>query len=258
MILKTIIILLFAATLNAAAAPRSWKSADGQRSVKGELVTRNAITVTIRRSADFREVTIPLDQLSLEDRAWLNTNRPLPGTAPVPALPKLTFTPLITFGESRTQVLAKLKTNKEFKATIAETLMGRTGLNGVYSTHEKIGGLDASLYFDWDESGNLKEITIQTSPYPTSDLNKRILPCWTTFIALLTNQFGEPIKAQKELDLTSIQDGSLSSTHVWEVKGSGVAMLGAARDGNRYLIAVRFTTQGLRYSPTPSRPAHAQ
>lgn len=255
MISKTIIALLFAVTLSATAAPRAWKSADGQRSVKGEFVSRNAKAVTIRRSSDFRDVTIPLDQLFAEDITWLNANHPLPGTAPVPPVPTLLFDPLITFGESRAQVLAKLKTNKDFKATIAETLMGRTGLNGVYRTREKIGGPNASLYFDWDESGNLKDITLQTDPLPASVLKERLLPCWTTFITLLTNQYDEPLVAQKNLDLTPVQEGSLSSTHMWKLKGSGIAMLGAARDGNQYLIAVRFTPQEPKVTPAPPKPA---
>jgi hypothetical protein len=255
MISKTIVALLFAATLGATAAPRAWKSADGQRSVKGEFVSRNAKAVTIRRSADFRDVAIPLDQLFPEDLTWLNANHPLPGTAPVPALPTLLFEPLITFGESRAQVLAKLKTNKDFKATIAETLMGRTGLNGVYRTREKIGGPNASLYFDWDESGNLKEVTLQTEPLPASNLKEQLLPCWTTLITLLTTQYGEPLVAQKNLDLAPIQEGSLSSTHIWKLKGSGTAMLGAARDGNQYLIAVCFSTQEPKVIPAPAKPA---
>lgn len=255
MIQKLIIALLFAATLHANAAPRAWRSADGKRSVKGEFVTRNDKTITIRRFADFRDVTIPLDQLFPEDITWLNTNHPLPGSAPIHPLPTLALDPLITFGESRAQVLSKLKINKDFKATIAETLMGRTGGNGVYRTLEKIGGLHASLFFKWDDSGNLKDFDLQTEARPASDLKEHLLPCWQMFITLITKQYGEPIKATKQLDLALIQGDSLLSTHMWKLKGTGIVMLGAYRDGDRYLISAHFTSTEPKFTPAPPKPA---
>lgn len=241
MIQKIIFALLFAATLNTAAATRLWKSADGTRSVKGELVTRNDKAVTIRRSSDFKEVTIPLDQLFPEDLTWLNINHPLPGAAPIYPVPTLTFEPLILFGESRAQILSKVKINKEFKATIAETLMGRTGGNGVYRTMEKIGGLHASLFFGW-ENEKLKDFDLQTEALPASDLKERLLPCWKMFTTLLTNQYGTPIKATKQLDLAAAQGDLLHTTHMWKLKGPGIAMLGVYRKDDQYLIAAHFTT----------------
>ena len=249
MIPKVILALLFAAALNAAAAPRTWKSADGQRSVKGEFVKRDADAVTIRRSADFKNVAIPLDQLFAEDLAWLNAYHPAPGTKPVAPLPSIVFEPLIAFGDSRVQVQEKLKVNKHVEATIAETLMGRTGLNGAYRANEKIGGLDAGLYFDWDENGTLKELTFQTFPQPASDLEESLLPCWKTFITLLTNQFGEPIKAQDKLDLSAAKENEIATTHMWKLKESGTALLGISLDSGRYLIAARFINAAPKFVP---------
>jgi hypothetical protein len=222
---------------------RAWHSADGGKSIHGIFVKRDESSVTIRRT-NHREVTIPLEKIHRDDRAWLDARHPLPVVETPPAVQVVFDT--LAFGDSRAQVMEKLKASKLVKATLPETMFARTGLNGIFQTHQKIGGLETSLYFDWCGDGGLKEVTLQTAPLSGDDAEARLSPCWKELIDLLTILHGKPINANGKLDLTGIADGSMSATHLWKLEHSGTAMLGAARDGNAYQIAVRFTTEDIK------------
>lgn len=232
------------------AAPRPWKSEDGQRSVMGDFVKRDAASVTILRQ-DRKQVVIPLEKLHPDDRTWVNANHPLPGEA-MP--PKAAVFDSLCFGDTREQVTEKLKASKFVEMTTAETFIGRTGLNGIFKTRGKIGGLDASLYFDWTEADGLKEISLQTDALPPTDLEGKLIPCWKEFIPLMTTLYGKPLHAGDRLAISSIQDGSMTSTHLWKLDGGGSAMLGAAREGRNYQIVVRFTQRSVQPVALPANP----
>jgi hypothetical protein len=241
-------LFLITSLLPLAAAPRPWQSADGQRSVQGEFVKRDAESVTIRRQ-DRKEVRIPLVQLHPDDQTWLNRNHPLPGQELPP--PNAVFDKL-QFGDTRDEVYQKLKDSKFVELTVGETFLGRTGLNGVFRTRHKIGGLDAMLFFDWTDDQRLKEVTLQTAALPASRFKNDLHPCWQQFIELLTTLHGDPIHANPDLQIKPIADGSMSSTHLWKLDGKGTAMLGAAREGDNYQIAVRFTEETIKPVPLAS------
>ncbi len=248
MTLKATLAILIAMIAGIHAETRPWRSIDGQRKpIQGEFMKRDETSVTVRR-IDGIPVTIPLDMLFPDDRTWLNNTHPAPGTET--SDPSEVFDKL-KFGDSRDEVLKKLKASKFVQTTTDETFMGRTGLNGVFRTRQKIGGLDASLYFDWTESGNLKEINLQTDPLPESDFKTKLVPCWKDFAVLLTKLQGKPLVAEPEIHLSSIRDGSLQSTHLWALDSIGSARLGAARDGTRYQIVVRFTKEVVKPMAVP-------
>lgn len=225
------------------AETRAWRSADGGKSIRGVFVKRDDSCVTILRS-DMREVTIPLEKIHSDDRAWLDARYPPPVAVP-PPVRQYVFDKL-EFGDSRAQVMEKLKASKLVKATLPETMFARTGLNGIFQTHQKIGGLDASLYFDWCEDGGLKEVTLQSTSLSGNDIEARLTPGWREFIGLLTSLHGHPINAHDKLDIASIPDASMTATHLWKLEHRGTAMLGAARNGDAYQIAVRFTTEDIK------------
>lgn len=219
------------------AAPRAWKSADGQRAIQGEFLKRDASSVTIRRS-DRKEVTITFDKLHQEDHAWLDEHHPLPKPAAPPASPVFDE---LRFGDKRAEVTEKLKASKMVELTIQETFLGRTGLNGVFRTRNKIGGLEVSLFFDWTDEGGLREITLQTPAAPAGKFNQQFQPCWEECIKLLTSLHGQPVIATTGLDLTAIPNGGMLSTHMWKLQETGTALLGASREGDDYHVAIRFT-----------------
>ncbi len=242
MLFRILITFMFVSAMPLFAETRVWRSSDGGKSIQGEFVKRDKTNVVILRP-DQREVTIPLEKIHHEDLAWLNERHPLPAAAPHP---KDHLFDKLKFGDSRAEVTEKLKASKLVKATLPETMFARTGLNGIFQTVHKVGGLEASLYFDWTESGTLRELTLQTTPVSGNDAQTRLTGCWKEFIELLTSLHGNPIHAHDKLDIKAVPDESISNTHLWKLDHRGTAMLGCARDGDEYHIAVRFTTENIK------------
>lgn len=238
--------LLLVSTLAIHAQSRSWKSADGQRSIQGEFLKRDAASVTILR-ADRKSVAIPMAQLHPEDLSWLDSHHPLPKPAaanPPPVAeppPKGAVFDQLQFGDDRETVLTKLKASKFVEMTTDETFIGRSGLNGVFRTKQKVGELDAMLYFDWTGANQLKEITLQTEALPASDLAAKLTPCWKQFIELLSSLQGKAMVGDTALRINSIPDGAFAPTHLWKLDPLGSAQLGAAREGDKYQVVVRFS-----------------
>jgi hypothetical protein len=207
--LKSLLFLLLLASASTLhAAPRPWKSTDGQLSIQGEFLKRDATSITIRRP-NGNDLAIPFDQL--------------------------------VFGDTRDQVTAKLKASKFVELTVPETFLGRTGLNGVFRTRRKIGKLSAMLNFDWSDTGGLKEVTLQTESLPAAAYHTDLEQCWTAFISLLETLYGKPVQNGSMPAIGSLAEGSFFPSHLWAIEGVGSALLGTARDGENYQLVVRFT-----------------
>lgn len=232
------LILAIAAAPALSAAPRPWKSADGVRSVQGEFVKRDASSVTIRTDAG-KELTIELTKLHPDETKWLDHNHSLAPAAP-PQDPSAFFDSL-TFRDTRETTLTKLKASKVVQLTTDETFIGRSGLNGVFKTRRKIGGLDGFLYFDWTEAGKLKELTLQTDTRPQTAYKTELEPSWKELIELLSALYGKPVQKAPLPEANTLADGSFSPSHLWLLEGGGSALLGPAREGDKYQLVVRFT-----------------
>jgi hypothetical protein len=231
--------MLITSSVTLQAAPRAWKSPDGQRSTVGELVSRDATSITILRTKDRKPLNIQLEQLTPDDRTWINANHPL-AAATVAAESAIFDT--LTFGDSREATLAKLKASTFVEMTTDETFVGRSGLNGIFRTRQKIGTLGATLYFDWTENGKLKEITLQTDLFPADSYKSELEPCWKEFAELLGTLYGNPVHQGPVPQITGLADGSFSPSHLWKLDGGcGCALLGVAREGAKYQVVVRFT-----------------
>lgn len=250
MIARILVFQFLVSAVLISAETRLWRNAEGTKSIEARLLKRDETSVTLLR-ADRREVTIPLEKIHRDDRAWLERLHPLPSSLPAP--PASMVLEILEFGDKRGQVLEKLKASGLVKMTLPETMLARTGLNGVFQTLQKTGGMDASLYFDWCEDGGLNEITLRTAAIRGEGIEARMKACWMDFIDQLTARHGPPMQANGHLEIASIQDQSMSATHLWKLENRGTAMLGAAREGDDYLIVVRFTTEDIKPSfvPTP-------
>jgi hypothetical protein len=236
--LKSLLFLLLLASASTLhAAPRPWKSTDGQLSIQGEFLKRDATSITIRRP-NGNDLAIPFDQLHPDDRAWVNDNHPL---AIVKKPAQVAVFDQLVFGDTRDQVTAKLKASKFVELTVPETFLGRTGLNGVFRTRRKIGKLSAMLNFDWSDTGGLKEVTLQTESLPAAAYHADLEQCWTAFISLLETLYGKPVQNGSMPAIGSLAEGAFFPSHLWAIEGVGSALLGTARDGENYQLVVRFT-----------------
>ena len=218
------------------AESRPWKSADGLRTVQGEFINRDATNVTIRSDGG-KEFTIELNKLHPDETKWLDLHHSLAGPAPDPAA----FFDNLTFDDTRESTLAKLKLSKIVEMTTDETFIGRSGINGIFRTRQKIGNLSGFLYFDWTEAGKLKELTLQTDSLPATAYKSDIEPSWKGFVALLSTLYGKPIQKGPIPQPDSIASGSFSPSHLWTLETGGSALLGTAREANKYQLIVRFT-----------------
>ena len=217
---------------------RPWKNTDGTRSVQGNFVKRDATSVTLKTEAG-KEILIELSQLHADDRQWLETHHSL-NQARSDQDPAAFFDNL-TFRDTRTTTEAKLKASKLVEMTTNETFLGRSGLNGVFRTRQKIGTLDGFLYFDWTETGKLKELNLQTEARPNTAYKTEIEPSWKKFIELLTTLYGKPVQNGPLPLMASLSDGTFLPSHLWNIGSGGCALLGTAREGSKFQVVVRFS-----------------
>ena len=237
---------MLASSLQLDAAPRPWKSTDGARSIQGEFVARDERQVTIRRG-DGIVFTLDIKKVHPDDLQWLEDNHPLPkAAAPEPVADNTSVFDTLHFGDTREQVLAKLKSSKIVELRVAESLLGRFGLNGTFQTRKDIGGLRCQLFFDWSKRDMLREVSLQTEVLTADGYPTSLKTCWEEFAKLLTTLYGPPAQAGRFPAVTELTDGAFLGTHVWRLEGGGSAILGTARDTKGYTTVVRFIQQGLQ------------
>jgi hypothetical protein len=230
--------LFFASTIYSYAEMRSWKNTDGSLTLQGEFIKRNETSVTIR-DKNQKEITIPFTKLHADDVKWLDANHSLNG----PVADPNAFFDNLTFQDTRESVTTKLKASKLVEMTTDETFIGRTGLNGIFKTRKKVGGLTASIYFDWSDAGNLKELNLQTDALPLAAYKTQLEPCWNEFIELLTSLYGAPKQRGAIPPASSLTNDAFFPSHYWELTGGGAALLGTARQGSTYQVVVRFSAK---------------
>lgn len=237
------------------AVPRAWKDPDSPKTIQGEFVSRDAKQVTIRRT-DGRVFSLDLKKLHPEDLQWLAANHPLPGLrpGPIPTPPVADNSAVfdtLHFGDSREQVLAKLKESTMVELGVDETFLGRVGLNGSFQTRKEIGGLRCLLYFDWSAAGGLSEFSLQTTPLEAADYPTRINACWVQLIKLLTTLYGTPIQDAGYPAVERLTDGTFLATHLWQLEGGGSVRLGTAREDGKFTAVVRFTQRNFKPANIP-------
>lgn len=238
-IVKLIAITSISLVTALCADAKTWRNAQGTKSFEGEFVSRTANAVTIR-FADNKTTTITFDKLHDDDRFWLDCNHP--SNTRTTHNPVNIFDQLL-FGDNRKQVEEKLKASNFAKLTVDETFLGRSGLNGVFRTTEKIGGLDALLFFDWSNEDSLSEVNLHTDPQPLAEAAQALDPCWMEFAKLLSKLYGKPSISTPELNISSVPDGAYQPTHLWNLGSQGSVSLGASREGNTILIVCRFSAK---------------
>ena len=235
------------ATLHAETRP--WKSSDGLRSIQAEFIKRDATSVTVRLGGG-KEIRIAFTELDSSEKSWLDLNHPLTNE-PLPDETAVFDT--LKFGDSHDVVLAKLKASKLVELTMAENMISRTGLNGIFRIRQKIGGQQATLFFDWTDGNALKEITVRSDAYPAASFDAALTPCIEKFIELLSTLHGKPLHATPKIEPATVPDGTMVPTHLWKIESGGSALLGVGCQGTNYQVIVRFTEE--KIERTSTRPA---
>lgn len=246
-ILSTLLAVV-ALTTTTMAAPRIWKNKEGTRSFRGEFVQRDKENVTIMMTSNFKKVQVSHDKLHADDLKWLKSNHPLPGEIPssngnANPVARGAVYDTIALGDNRKVVMKKLMDCKMVKNSLPQALFDRTGLNGVFHTvkgHE-FHGMQASIYYGWDDSNNLKELSFHGESHPQTAIDTVILPTWKSLAENITAAYGKPKSADTTLNTADLNDGAITFTHVWSLKEGGSLLLGAGRSEDSYMVIARFT-----------------
>ena len=178
---------------------RTWKNASGDQSFEAAYLSNDGKLVTLWRGN--RILTFAISKLHPDDQAWLRTNHPPKSDNPDPATGKPT-TPVpkgaafdtLEFGDTRKEVIEKLGKSQLVESTVPEVMLARVGLNGSFRTKQTIGGLHCHLYFDWNDSGKLKEVTLRTKPKSGDSYSSLLQSNWGELIKLLTILHGDAVQ----------------------------------------------------------------
>ena len=129
------------------------------------------------------------------------------------------------------------------------TYLGRTGINGVYRTRQKIGGLHCELFFDWSATETLTEVVLQTQGQPAEAYPSQLKDTWAQLVELMGALHGKPVQAGAYPGIKQVKDDMFLPSHLWKLQSGGSALLGVSMQGGRYLVVVRFTKEKVQ-------PAH--
>lgn len=251
--LAPLILLLFI-TLSPPLPARTWRSATGDRQFEATYLSNDGKLVTLRRNG--RILTFAIDKLHPEDREWLRVNHPPavgPGSgddeAPLPPPVKGAAFDTLSFGDTRPDVIAKLKQSALVESAVPEAMMARVGLNGSYRTKKTIGQLHCHLYFDWNEQGQLKEVTLRTKPREAGSYAGLLRQTWKELIELLTILHGSSVQHASYPDSAELQDGLILNSHLWHTEEKHSVLLGTGQEGSGYSVVVRITSDQIKPNP---------
>jgi len=230
---------------------RTWTNPDGSKTFKAEFIRRDNTSVTLRPVGG-RELSMGLDKLHADDQKWLKTNHPTEAETKAAEVPDdAAVFDTLKFGDDRETVTAKLKASKMVEANLDSTFFGRTGINGIYRTVHPIGGLHCYLFFDWDESDRLKEISLRTEDKTAGEYETVLKPCWQALTELIDPIYGKPLQTTKMPGASELADGQMLASHLWRIDQGGSVMLGASRLAQTYQVSVLFTKEKIEVRRTP-------
>jgi hypothetical protein len=199
------------------------------------------------RLKSFKNITMDLDKLHKDDQLWIIQKHSAQGTSLVNKnLKKIDETAVfdtLVFGDSRDTVTKKLFASKLVSSNTAMTHIGRTGLNNVFTTRDKIAGLTCSLTFNWGSNGELIEVTLQTENKSLQEYSSVLKPSLEEFEKLLISIYGNPKQSTEMSKPNELKDDQMLASQVWRLDQGGSILLGSSKMEGSYQVVVRFTKE---------------
>lgn len=236
--MKTFLVLalLGLGTAGISAEPHTWRDAEGSSTFKAEYLSQNEKTVTVKKANGTKQ-TFDKKILHIDDLAWLKKI-----ATPEKAISQGTAFDSLSFGDTRQTVEKKLNASNFVTTKVEKAFMGRTGLNGVYQTTKKIGDLSCFLYFDWDEDGGLKEITLHSELVDGAQYDSKVKSTWSEMAELLAMIHGKPLQTSSFPSAQKLEDGAILSSHLWHTAEGNSVLMGTGQEKGKYGVTVRITT----------------
>lgn len=241
-------LILIASSLTEAAEFRTWWNPDKTKSFEAEFVSRKDNRVTLRLKS-FKNITVDIEKLHVEDQLWIKQHKPSQGSGTassnkgIKQIDENAVYDTLVWGDDRDTVTKKLFASKLVTTNIAATHIGRTGLNNIFTTRDKIAGLTCSLTFNWSAGGELIEVTLQSEDKGSGDYSSDIRDCWKEFEQLLTYVYGKPKQATEMPRMNELKDEQMLASHVWRLEQGGSILLGTSKMNGNYQAVVRFTKE---------------
>jgi hypothetical protein len=233
---------------DAFAVQRKWKNKDGSKSFSAEYLSQNKNSVSLKRE-DGKTVTLLLNEIHPDDQAYLkNIDTNGNHVSDKQAADDASLFDNLKFGETRENVQKKLQVSSMVEQAVADTYLGRFGLNGAFSTKQTIGGMKCYLYFDWSNDGLLREINLQTQPQQEQDYQPKLKPVALELEKVMTILYGKPNLLGNFPESNTVQNGISLSTRLWNVSKNGIGLLGVSKTNEGFIVLVRFTTEKIKLS----------
>jgi hypothetical protein len=237
---------LIISSLAGATEFRIWSNADKTKTFEAEYVGNKDDRVTMRLK-NLKIITMEMNKLHIDDQAWIQQNHPTEndGVAHthIKKIDEDAIFDTVVFGDNRDTVTKKLYESKLVTATMDPTFIGRTGLNNVFVTRDKIGGLNYSLTFNWSPEGKLIECTLQTEDRNIGDYSSDLEKSWQELGKILISIYGKPKRFSKMPKASDLQESQTLTSHSWRLNQGGSILLGSAKMDGRYQVVVRFTKE---------------
>ena len=241
-------LILITSSLTWAAEFRTWHNPDKSKSFEAEYVSHKDKRVTMRLKS-FKSITMDIDKLHIDDQLWIQQRAAsgkgstAAGSKGIKQIDQNAVYDTLTWSDNRDSVTKKLFASKLVSTNIAATHIGRTGLNNIFTTREKIAGLTCSLTFNWSPDGNLIEITLQSEDRGAQAYSSEIRDCWLEFEKLLTYVYGKPKQSTDMPKTSELKDDQMLASHVWRLDQGGSILLGTSKMNGSYQTVVRFTKE---------------
>lgn len=203
-------ILLALLSIPARAEMRAWRSADGTRTMEAELVSLKGDVVTMKDKRGMALV-FTLDKLGVEDQARLK--KEAENLKPQPKSPsKLEAFDVFQLGAGIDETASAAKRVPGVIGGLPKELLGRTGINGVYSL--KAGGVEWSLYFGFNKAESLTEVSLHGPEVP-ADAPGGLRAHAEAIRPMLTALAGEPLHAAPPPPVETLAEGSAYFCESW-------------------------------------------
>ena len=225
---------------------RTWSNLDKTKTFEAEYVSIKENQVTMRLK-NFKSITMEITKLHIDDQLWIQHLHPAGSVVTVnKGLKQIDENALfdnVVFGDNRDMVTKKLYASKLVTANVAPTHIGRTGLNYVFATRDKIAGMTYSLTFGWNSDGGLTEVSLQSENISAQEYLTTLKSSWKEFEKLIISIYGKPTSITAMPKASDLQDDQMLASEVWRLDQGGSILLGTAKMDGHYQIVIRFTQE---------------
>ena len=198
---------------------RDWKSADGKRTIKAELVEQNGENVKLKR-ADGKVFLFPRKLLSEDDQGYLDAlieeklqAKRMENSKFLRVFQKLQF------GNTPEQVANVMKNAPGIEGGVNEFFKNRMGMNGIFFV--KIDGVRYDFFFEFGDNDRLKEISLRSSAFNRSQYRGKLQNNWRKLRSALVASLGSPAMSTELPAPEKLEVNMAQSTDIWDKFGRG-------------------------------------